>query len=251
MDLRSDALSRRCFLPVVLVLISCLAGIAAIEAGPRGDARSDPAPWYVFYQKGVQAMVNDQWEEAADLFKQAIKERQPSQSPNRTYGMWQVDYVPHYNLAVCYFYLGRDPQALQALERSEALGETPPDGSMHQKIQRIRRAIQGAPSGSEGSRDTHLMAEGLSLLLAGGSDRAVEVFQDLLSGREDDTQIHFFLGLAYAGNASRARGDGARFWHNLARTEFRRARQLSPRLKLPAGFFAPQIETLFKEAGAR
>jgi tetratricopeptide (TPR) repeat protein len=248
MSLRAQRRDHRILLTPLLLLAASLGGISPLPAA----APPEPAPWYVFYQRGIQAMVNEQWAEAATQFEQSIKERKPSLPSSRTYGMWQVDYVPYQNLAVCYFYLGRDAQALQAIKRSEAEESIPADSPMRQKIQRIRRAIQGASGKSGEQRDGASMAEGLSLLLLpGGSGRAVEVFQDLLPGREDDAQIHLFLGLAYSRNASQIKGEDSSFWLNLARTEFRRVRQLNPRLKLPEGFFAPDIEKLFKEASAR
>jgi tetratricopeptide (TPR) repeat protein len=252
MNVSAKSRTRRNLPRRLLFLVSCLAGIALFPGARAADDRTEPAPWYVLYQKGVQAMVNDQWGDAASQFEKAIQERQPLPRPSRTYGMWQVDYTPYYNLAVCYFYLGRDPQALQALKRSESAEEIPPDSPMRDKIQRIRRAIQGAPGQAGRERDNNQMAEGLSLLLLpGGSGRAVELLQGLLPGREDDAQIHLFLGLAYARNAAQVGSDNTHFWLDLARTEFRRVRQLNPRLRLAGGFFAPEIESLFKEAAAK
>ncbi|HKB08820.1 MAG TPA: hypothetical protein VKF61_11120 [Candidatus Polarisedimenticolia bacterium] len=249
MSLRALRRDHRTLLTPLLLLAASLAGTASSPAASTGPT---PEPWYVFYQRGIQAMVSEQWSEAATQFEQALKERKPSQSSNRTYGMWQVDYVPYHNLGVCYFYLGRDAQALQALKHSEAEESIPPDSPMRLKAQRIRRAIQGSPGKSGDQRDGSSLAEGLSLLLLpGGTGRAVEVFQDLLPGREDDAQMHLFLGLAYSRNASQIKGEDAGFWINLARTEFRRVRQLNPRLKLPEGFFSPDIEKLFKEASTR
>src|SRR5262245_32906149 len=252
MSHRPQRRDHRTFLTPWLLLAASLTGIAPLPAATAGETHPEPAPWYVFYQRGIQAMMNEQWSEAATQFEQAIKERKPSGPSSRTYGMWQVDYVPYHNLGVCYFYLGRDAQALQALKRSEAEESIPPDSPMRQKAQRIRRAIQGSPGKSGDQRDGTSLAEGLSLLLLpGGTGRAVEVFQDLLPGREDDAQMHLFLGLAYSRNASQIKGEDAGFWINLARTEFRRVRQLNPRLKLPEGFFSPDIEKLFKEASTR
>src|SRR4029077_1111082 len=82
-----------------LLLLACsLAGIAALEAASPGQSSSEPAPWYVFYQRGIQAMVKEQWPKAATQFEQSIKERKPSVPSSRTYGMWQVEYVPYQNL---------------------------------------------------------------------------------------------------------------------------------------------------------
>jgi tetratricopeptide (TPR) repeat protein len=252
MSLRAQRRDHRTLLTPLLLLAASLGGVSPLPAA-AAQTPPEPAPWYVFYQRGIQAMVNEQWSEAATQFEQSIKERKPSALSNRTYGMWQVDYVPYHNLGVCYFYLGRDAQALQALKRSEAEESIPQDSPMRQKAQRIRRAIQGSPGKSGDQRDGSSLAEGLSLLLLpGGSGRAVEVFQDLLPGREDDAQMHLFLGLAYSRNASQIKSEeDAGFWINLARTEFRRVRQLNPRLKLPEGFFSPDIEKLFKEATVR
>lgn len=242
------------FAPAILVTL-LLAGAAASalpQEKPSGNAEpGDLAPWYVSYQRGVQAMVNDQWEEATGLFEKALQEREPTGTSNRTYGMWQVDYVPYYNLAVCYFYLGRDAEALAALKQSDSLQELPPDSTMRLKSQRIRRALSGS-GGKGGAVEASQVSDGLKLLLqAGGAERAVEVFQDMVSGREDDPQIHLYLGLAYARSAAQAGGDKARFWENLARTEFRRVRQINPRQKLPEGLFTDEIERLYKDATTR
>jgi hypothetical protein len=119
------------------------------------------------------------------------------------------------------------------------------------KSQRLRRALSGGAGKGTGT-DTSQVSEGLKLLLQpGAAERAVELFQGMVPKREDDAQIHLYLGLAYARSAVQSSGEKSRFWENLARTEFRRVRQINPRQKLPEGLFTSAIERLYKESSTR
>lgn len=236
----------------------------------KSDTSKSGTPWYVWYQQGLQGMANDEWAEAARLLEKAVNERALGDRSARTYGMWHLDYIPYFNLGVCYFYLGRDADALAALDKSETLGEIAAGNPARQKVIRIRKALQatrvvsGAPAASSADKPatppprkaedvptTDRLSDALSALLAGESDRAIELLQAMLRGREESAKHHYYLGLAYAQRAGRKGDTNPAIWKNLANTEFGRAIRLEPALRLPEGTFSEQVARLFREANTK
>jgi hypothetical protein len=76
------------------------------------------AEWYREYENGLQAMKEQQWEKAAQYFRDALKEKGEDKQKTRTYGMHFIEYFPHRELGVCYYHLGRMDEAQRELNIS-------------------------------------------------------------------------------------------------------------------------------------
>ena len=80
--------------------------------------------WWNFYERGL-SYANGQYllEAVADL-QEAIRQRAQDQRMARSYGMHFVDYFPHRELGVIYFFQGKFDDAVKELEASLAMVDT-------------------------------------------------------------------------------------------------------------------------------
>ncbi|MEW6511258.1 MAG: hypothetical protein AB1428_09895 [Bacteroidota bacterium] len=81
--------------------------------------------WYVSYEKGLDAVKNQQWQEAVRYLSDAIAEQDESKASKRTYGMQFIDYFPYVYRGVAYYRLGDRAKALADLEKAEGESSVP------------------------------------------------------------------------------------------------------------------------------
>jgi len=94
------------------------------------------AEWYVSYEKGLDAVRGQRWEEAVNLLNDAISEKPQPRANAKTYGLRFIDYFPYVYRGVAYYHLGNNAKAFQDLERENSYGEVF-NGSKDKDAQRI------------------------------------------------------------------------------------------------------------------
>jgi TolB-like protein len=74
--------------------------------------------WWNYYERGASFAEGKFWEEAIADFQEAIKQRDEDQRRTRTYGFHFVDYFPHRELGIAYYYTDRREEAISELAYS-------------------------------------------------------------------------------------------------------------------------------------
>ena len=85
------------------------------------------APWYAFYELGLEVEQRGDPQRALNLFIEAVKRRPDPQRKARMYGMWLIDYYPYFQIARAHVQLENYECARDALEISKRLSEIKPD----------------------------------------------------------------------------------------------------------------------------
>jgi len=80
--------------------------------------------WWNFYERGCSFASGEFWLEAIDDFKEALKQRDEDGYRARTYGMHFVDYFPHRELGMAYYYTKQYFEAVEELSTSLSQVET-------------------------------------------------------------------------------------------------------------------------------
>jgi hypothetical protein len=88
----------------------------------RGADASN-APWYYYYELGLELVRHGDSQRALDSFIEAADRRSQPERLARTYGMWFVDYLPYLQITRAHARLGNRECALNALALSHRLGE--------------------------------------------------------------------------------------------------------------------------------
>ena len=119
-------------LAVWVVLVVC----------PTGEVRAQE-PWYVAYEKGVEAVREGQWELAEMKLKAALRDG-PSQGRNvKAYGVRFIHFVPSYYLGVVYFNQQRFEASLEELERAASLGLVTESDSEYAPMEELMQRLKG------------------------------------------------------------------------------------------------------------
>lgn len=87
---------------------------------------SNKLPWYFHYEYGRDLMEAGDSERAIDSFLVGANIRENPSRDKRMYGMWFIDYLPYYQIALAHSRLGDWENAQSALETSENFGEFSP-----------------------------------------------------------------------------------------------------------------------------
>jgi hypothetical protein len=83
----------------------------------------DYAPWYFFYELGLELDRQGDARAALDAFLEATERRPEPGHDVRLYGMWFLDYLPYFRIATIQAELGHWQCAADAAAESERLGE--------------------------------------------------------------------------------------------------------------------------------
>jgi hypothetical protein len=133
--------------------------------------------WYRSYEKGMEAMIEDNYKAAAKFFRQAIEDNDTDNDNVRTYGMHFIEYFPHRELGICLYNMGETAQATKELKLSVSQepsdrakeylrkigGGLPPD----KKNVPVADHQGGAAGGAAGKAGTGTGAAGVTLGAAG------------------------------------------------------------------------------------
>ena len=80
--------------------------------------------WWHPYEQGTSHAEQKRWAAAIAAFQDAIKVRPDDQRSVPTTSSHVIDYFPHRELGIVYYYLGRYPEAIGELETSLRMAET-------------------------------------------------------------------------------------------------------------------------------
>lgn len=80
-------------------------------------------PWYFHYEYGVDLMEAGDPQRALETLVLGANIREESKRNKRMYGMWFIDYLPYYQIALAHSRLGNWESALDAIQTSENFGE--------------------------------------------------------------------------------------------------------------------------------
>jgi TolB-like protein len=80
--------------------------------------------WWNFYERGLSYADGQFFKEAVADLQEAVRQRAKDQRMARSYGMHFVDYFPHRELGVLYYYQEKFDDALKELETSLAMVDT-------------------------------------------------------------------------------------------------------------------------------
>jgi hypothetical protein len=83
-------------------------------------------PWYFHYEFGVNLMQAGDAKRAVDALLVGANIREDPKRSKRMYGMWYIDYLPYYQIALAHSKLGNWESALGAIQTSENFGEFKP-----------------------------------------------------------------------------------------------------------------------------
>jgi len=76
--------------------------------------------FYNYYEKGMKFMMKQDWQRALEEFKSAASLEFKDAKKKRTYGTRFIEYFPHREIGIAYFYLGEYEEALSELKLSLA-----------------------------------------------------------------------------------------------------------------------------------
>ncbi len=93
------------FVSILLIAVS----VSGLFAGSE---------WYRVYEQGLEAMQNDNYKEAAKLFREALEGNETDNEHVRTYGLHFIEYFPHRELGICLYQLGDTNGAIKELKMS-------------------------------------------------------------------------------------------------------------------------------------
>jgi tetratricopeptide (TPR) repeat protein len=102
----------------------------------------DKLPWFFYYQCGVDLMKAGDAKMAVVAFEMGAKALDDPRRGKRMYGMWFVDYLPYYQMALAYSQLGNWESANTAIESSMANGEFSPADSDYESFSALEQLIK-------------------------------------------------------------------------------------------------------------
>jgi hypothetical protein len=108
------------------------------------SANADPnkLPWYFHYEFGVDLMEAGDSQRALDSFVNGANVRETPKRSKRMYGMWYIDYLPYYQIALAHSKLGNWQSAEEAFRTSQQFGEIDdqaPDWEEYQALEDLIR----------------------------------------------------------------------------------------------------------------
>ena len=96
---------------VVILLTSSFSNLFAVKKLEK---------FYNYYEKGMKFMMKQDWQRALEEFKSAASLEFKDAKKKRTYGTRFIEYFPHREIGIAYFYLGEYEQSLEELKLSIA-----------------------------------------------------------------------------------------------------------------------------------
>lgn len=110
----------------------------------------DKLPWFFYYQCGVELLKAGNAEMAVSAFEMGALAHEDPRRGKRMYGMWYIDYLPYYQMALAHSQLGNWESANAAIKSSETYGEFSPGdpdyGSFSALDRLIKRNLQSNDS---------------------------------------------------------------------------------------------------------
>ena len=102
---------------------------------------ADKLPWYFHYEFGLELLDAGDPQRALDALVLGANKREDSHRDSRMYGMWYIDYLPYYQIALAHAKLGNWANARSALELSSAFGEFKPMDPGYEAFQELEELV--------------------------------------------------------------------------------------------------------------
>lgn len=99
-------------------------------------------PWYFHYEYGVDLMEAGDPQRALETLVLGANIREESKRNKRMYGMWFIDYLPYYQIALAHSKLGNWESAYDAIKTSVNFGEFQPGDSNYEEFSRLDEQIK-------------------------------------------------------------------------------------------------------------
>jgi tetratricopeptide (TPR) repeat protein len=99
-------------------------------------------PWYFHYEYGRDLLEAGDAQRALDMLVLGANVREDSKRGKRMYGMWFIDYLPYYQIAVAHSKLGNWESAYDAIKTSENFGEFSPDDPDYESFTALDQLIK-------------------------------------------------------------------------------------------------------------
>ncbi len=90
--------------------------------------------WFKSYDDGLKALEAQDYEKAANLFREALAGNSTDKQKMRTYGLHFIEYYPHRELGIVLYHLGQVDEARRELEKSLS---QEPSGRARDYLQKI------------------------------------------------------------------------------------------------------------------
>ena len=99
-------------------------------------------PWYFHYEYGKDLLEAGDSERAIDAFTLGANISEDPGRDKRMYGMWYVDYIPYYQIALAHSQLGDWESARHAIQTSENYGEFSPTDPDYESFTSLEQLIE-------------------------------------------------------------------------------------------------------------
>ena len=99
-------------------------------------------PWYFHYEFGRDLLEAGDSERAIEAFLLGANLSEDPGRDKRMYGMWFIDYLPYYQIALAHSKLGEWESAQNAIKTSENFGEFSPNDPDYESFRSLERLIE-------------------------------------------------------------------------------------------------------------
>lgn len=105
------------------------------------DITDNNLPWYFHYEYGLDLIEAGDSQRAVEVLSIGASKRKESGRDRRMYGMWFIDYLPYYQIAVAHSKLGDWESAYDAIRTSRNFNEFSPDSSDYDDFVELEQLI--------------------------------------------------------------------------------------------------------------
>ena len=110
---------------------------------------SNKLPWYFHYEYGVDLMEAGDPQRALETLVLGANIREESKRNKRMYGMWFIDYLPYYQIALAHSKLGNWESAYDAIQTSVNFGEFQPGDRDYESFSELDELIKNHMQNNE------------------------------------------------------------------------------------------------------
>ena len=134
--------------------------------------------WYQAYENGTKAMEGNDYQAAVNYFKEALKEKNKDSGKQRAMGTIFVEYYPHRELGICYYYLGKKQEALAELNIS--MGQSPSNRA-RQYLNEVNKGNIPETAPESPPEPAENLTTGVAATAASGEVASAEIIGDRMS----------------------------------------------------------------------
>ncbi len=105
------------------------------------DVNGSNLPWYFHYEFGLDLIEAGDSQRAVEVLSVGASKRMHSGRDRRMYGMWFIDYLPYYQIALAHSKLGDWESAYDAITTSRNFGEFSPNSADYDEFKELEQLI--------------------------------------------------------------------------------------------------------------